>query len=115
MISTAEDIPRLSICWEWQPIWHPLSYMVQPFPGWGLAQAFVLARNSLAKKPAPMVLGDNICLLAIGPWQAFAGRPSRCPTGRATVFGYYVITRTIRVVEFDATGKVLSWRKAQSA
>ncbi|MDZ7923785.1 MAG: glucose-1-phosphate thymidylyltransferase RfbA [Marinagarivorans sp.] len=82
-----------------------IAYQVQPSPD-GLAQAFILAEEFLAGQAAALVLGDN---LFYGHDLVNSLQSAAAKTEGATVFGYHVANpRAYGVVEFDATGKVLS-------
>lgn len=82
-----------------------ISYQVQPSPD-GLAQAFILAEDFLAGSPAALVLGDN---LFYGHDLTNQLRTAANKTSGGTVFGYHVANpKAYGVVDFDATGKVLS-------
>ncbi|MDM7954030.1 MAG: glucose-1-phosphate thymidylyltransferase RfbA [Cyanobium sp. CZS 25K] len=82
-----------------------IQYAIQPSPD-GLAQAFLIGADFLAEGPAALVLGDNL----------FHGHDlvpqlqiSNGPGAGATVFAYPVSDpQRYGVVEFDATGRVLS-------
>jgi glucose-1-phosphate thymidylyltransferase len=82
-----------------------LEYAIQPSPD-GLAQAFLIADDFLAGRPAALVLGDNL----------FHGhdlipqlQSSNRSAGGATVFAYPVSDpERYGVVEFDGDGRVLS-------
>lgn len=81
-----------------------LSYAVQESPD-GLAQAFLIGEDFLGRRPAALILGDNIFY-----GQGF-GRQIKKAVGRydgATVFAYHVNDpERYGVVEFDADGKAL--------
>lgn len=81
-----------------------ITYTQQPSPD-GLAQAFVLGAEHIGDGPVALVLGDNI----------FYGQGMGTQLRRfseidgGAVFGYRVADPTAYgVVEFDATGKVIS-------
>ena len=109
IISTPTDTPRFeSLLGDGSQFGVNLSYKVQPSPD-GLAQAFILGEEFLAREPGAMVLGDNI----------FYGNGFRTllknavkdaeENGRATVFGYYVTDpERFGVVAFDEKGKATS-------
>ena len=106
LISTPEDTPRFAQLLGDGSKWGlNLSYAVQPAPE-GLAQAFIIGRAFVGRDVCALVLGDNI----------FYGhdlslqlqRASERLTG-ATVFAYPVADpERYGVVEFDATGRVIS-------
>lgn len=82
-----------------------IEYAVQPSPD-GLAQAFLIGEEFVAKKPCALVLGDNIFH---GPGLTDKVQKAAKNTEGATVFGYYVSDpQRYGVAEFDSTGKVLS-------
>ena len=81
-----------------------VSYAVQPSPD-GLAQAFLIGEDHIGDEAVSLVLGDNIFY---GPGLGARLRRFDDVDG-AVVFGYQVANPTeYGVVEFDATGKVLS-------
>ncbi|MEI2766055.1 MAG: glucose-1-phosphate thymidylyltransferase RfbA [Dermatophilaceae bacterium] len=81
-----------------------ISYAVQPRPE-GLAQAFVIGADFVGTDPVALVLGDNIFY---GTGLGSALRANTDPTG-GHVFAYHVQDPTAYgVVEFDATGRVVS-------
>ena len=81
-----------------------LSYAVQPSPD-GLAQAFLIGEEHIGDEAVGLVLGDNIFY---GPGLGARLRRFDDVDG-AVIFGYQVANPTeYGVVEFDATGKVLS-------
>jgi glucose-1-phosphate thymidylyltransferase len=81
-----------------------ITYAQQPYPG-GLAQAFIIGEEFIAGDHVALVLGDNIFHGAgMGTTlQRLRSRPG------ATVFAQRVSNpQAYGVVEFDATGKVIS-------
>jgi glucose-1-phosphate thymidylyltransferase len=89
-----------------------IQYAVQPKPE-GLAQAFIIGREFCRGEPVALVLGDNIFHGAglTTLLHAAAARASG-----ATVFGYRVHDpQRFGIVEFDATGKVLSVEEKPAA
>jgi glucose-1-phosphate thymidylyltransferase len=82
-----------------------IDYASQPKPE-GLAQAFIIGREFCRGEPVALVLGDNI-FHGAGLTTLLHSAVSRA--GGATVFGYRVHDpQRFGIVEFDATGKVLS-------
>lgn len=80
------------------------SYVVQPEPK-GLAQAFVLGDEFIAKRRTCLVLGDNI-IYGAGLSRLLRNASSR---EEPQVFAYRVKNpRAYGVVEFDRSGKVIS-------
>jgi len=81
-----------------------LTFAVQPSPD-GLAQAFLIGEEHIGDETVGLVLGDNIFY---GPGLGTRLRNFDDVDG-AVIFGYQVADPTAYgVVEFDATGKVLS-------
>ena len=106
LISTPEDTPRFGQLLGDGSRWGlNLSYAVQPSPD-GLAQAFIIGRDFVARDAAALVLGDNI----------FYGHDLHVQLNRAhdrasgaTVFAYPVADpERYGVAEFDARGQVIS-------
>jgi glucose-1-phosphate thymidylyltransferase len=105
VITTPEDQPQFQRLLGDGKQWGlSLTYGVQHRPE-GIAQAFIIAREFLAGGPAALVLGDNI-LHGVGLGRKLA-RQTR-PVG-GEIFGYPVADpSSYGVVEFDASGRVLS-------
>ncbi|WP_395067874.1 glucose-1-phosphate thymidylyltransferase RfbA [Paraburkholderia silvatlantica] len=106
LISTPDDTPRFSAMLGDGSQWGvSIRYAVQPSPD-GLAQAFVIGRDFIDGHPSALILGDNIF------YGADLGAHLRAADAResgATVFGYHVHDpQRYGVVEFDASGKVVS-------
>jgi glucose-1-phosphate thymidylyltransferase len=106
LISTPEDTPRFAQLLGDGAKWGlNLSYAVQPSPD-GLAQAFLIGRDFVARDTTALVLGDNI----------FYGHDLHVQLERAhvrgegaTVFAYPVADpERYGVAEFDARGRVVS-------
>jgi glucose-1-phosphate thymidylyltransferase len=104
LISTPHDLPRFEKLLGDGSRWGiSLTYKVQPEPK-GIAQAFLVGEEFIDRKPVCLILGDNI----------FYGRMNLDRVvsefqGGARIFGYQVHDpERYGVVEFDATGKVLS-------
>ncbi len=109
VISTPEDTPRFEeLLGDGSQFGISLQYKVQPSPD-GLAQAFILGEEFLARESGAMVLGDNIFYgNGFGRILRRAVKNAE-ENGRATVFGYYVNDpERFGVVDFDETGKALS-------
>jgi glucose-1-phosphate thymidylyltransferase len=82
-----------------------IQYAVQPKPE-GLAQAFIIGREFCRGEPVALILGDNI-FHGAGLTTLLHSAAARAKG--ATVFGYRVHDpERFGIVEFDATGKVLS-------
>jgi glucose-1-phosphate thymidylyltransferase len=81
-----------------------LSYAVQPRPE-GLAQAFVIGRDFIARQRCAMILGDNIFYgNGLGPMLLEEGSQF----DGALIFGYRVKEpRAYGVAQFDAVGQVV--------
>jgi len=89
-----------------------IQYAVQPKPE-GLAQAFIIGREFCRGEPVALVLGDNI-FHGAGLTTLLYSAAAR--TSGATVFGYRVHDpQRFGIVEFDATGKVLSVEEKPNA
>jgi glucose-1-phosphate thymidylyltransferase len=104
IISTPHDTPRFQNLLGDGSRWGiRISYAVQPEPK-GIAQAFLVGEEFIAKEPVCLILGDNI----------FYGKMELDRLisqfdGGAKIFGYYVQDpERYGVVEFDPMGKVLS-------
>jgi glucose-1-phosphate thymidylyltransferase len=104
LISTPHDTPRFqSLLGDGSRWGITLTYAVQPEPK-GIAQAFLIGEQFINSQPVCLILGDNI----------FYGKMHLDNlvsefSGGARVFGYYVNDpERYGVVEFDASGKVLS-------
>jgi glucose-1-phosphate thymidylyltransferase len=106
IISTPQDTPRFEQLLGTGEQWGlDLRYTVQPSPG-GLAQAFIIGETFIGDNPSALVLGDNIFY-----GHEFQGLLSRAMARieGASIFAYHVQDPDrYGVVEFDATGKVLS-------
>jgi glucose-1-phosphate thymidylyltransferase len=82
-----------------------LSYLEQPRPE-GLAQALILGQDFIGDEPVCLILGDNL-FHGHGLFELLA-QASQLQEG-ALIFGYRVSEpQHYGVVEFDATGQVLS-------
>lgn len=106
IISTPEDLPRFrALLGDGSALGLRLEYAEQPRPE-GLAQAFVIGRDFVAGEPVALVLGDNIFH---GMGLTGILRRAGSLTEGGLIFGYLVKDpERYGVVEFDASGKVLS-------
>jgi glucose-1-phosphate thymidylyltransferase len=106
VISTPEHLPLFQQLLQDGSQWGlKFSYVVQPKPE-GLAQAFILGQDFIGNDPVCLVLGDNL-FYGHGLVDILV-RAAQLTTG-ALVFGYRVAEpQHYGVVEFDATGQVLS-------
>lgn len=104
IISTPHDTPRFEALLGDGSQWGVrLSYAVQPEPK-GIAQAFLVGEEFIDGDSVALILGDNIFYGRLGLDKIAAEL-----TSGARVFGYPVTDpERYGVVEFDATGKVLS-------
>jgi glucose-1-phosphate thymidylyltransferase len=104
VISTPHDTPRFRDLMGDGSQWGiRLDYMVQPSPD-GLAQAFVLGAHFIGTDPVTLILGDNLFYGRMGLAEAMDSFRRG-----ALVWGYPVNDpERYGVVEFDATGRVLS-------
>ncbi len=109
IISTPEDLPNFKkLLGTGEQFGVKFFYKEQPKPE-GLAQAFILGKEFIAKDNVALILGDNI-FFGQGFSKTLADvieKTKKC--GGATVFGYKVKdAKRFGVVEFDENGKVLS-------
>ncbi len=106
IISTPEDLPNFEkLLGDGHQFGIKLSYKVQPSPD-GLAQAFIIGEEFIGEHPVCLILGDNIYYGQNFSQQLKAANDV---SHGATVFGYHVTDpERFGVVEFDATGKVIS-------
>jgi len=111
IISTPQDTPRFEALLGNGSRWGiRISYRVQPEPK-GIAQAFLVGEQFIAGNPVCLILGDNIFYGKIGLDAIVKGF-----TGGAIIFGYRVHDpERYGVVEFDATGKVISIEEKPAA
>ncbi len=106
VVSTPQDTPRFrELLGDGREWGLDLSYAVQPEPG-GLAQAFILGRDFVAKGPSCLILGDNIFH---GHDLASSLQRANANERGATVFAYPVKDpERYGVVEFDEKGRAMS-------
>ena len=104
IISTPQDTPRFEALLGDGSRWGiRLTYVVQPEPK-GIAQAFLVGEEFIAKENVALILGDNLFYGKMGFDRIVANFASG-----AIVFGYPVHDpERYGVVEFDKEGKVLS-------
>lgn len=105
IISTPTDLPNFKrLLGDGKQFGCEFSYVEQVVPN-GLAQAFVLGEKFIGKDKVALILGDNIFYGAgIGGLLLENNNPDG-----GVVFAYHVSDpERYGVVEFDATGKVLS-------
>jgi glucose-1-phosphate thymidylyltransferase len=105
IISTPDDLPGFrKLLGDGSLYGIKLSYTEQPSPD-GLAQAFIIGEEFIGDDPCCLILGDNIFYGQITEHLRSAGDQA-CG---ATIFGYHVSDpERFGVVEFDASGQVLS-------
>src|SRR5512142_1858817 len=105
VISTPQDTPRFEQLLGDGSQWGVnLQYAVQPAPE-GLAQAFVIGKDFVARGPSTLVLGDNI--FYGHDLSALLRRATDRKHG-ATVFAYPVVDpERYGVVEFDDRGSAI--------
>src|SRR6201997_491990 len=106
VISTPEDLPKIqTLLRDGSQFGIRLENKVQPKPE-GIAQALLLGEQFIAGSPVALVLGDNIFY---GHDLAKDLRKAAKTTQGARVFAYPVHDpERYGVVEFDASGRVLS-------
>lgn len=113
LISTPVDLPVYrTLLGDGSQFGIRIEYAEQPRPE-GLAQAFIIGRQFINYDPVCLVLGDNIFYGhgLVDPLRRAAAR-----TEGATIFGYYVRDpERYGVIEFDASGKVLSIEEKPAA
>jgi glucose-1-phosphate thymidylyltransferase len=104
LITTPHDVPRFEeLLGGGERFGIELEYAVQPEPK-GIAEAFLIGESFIGGDPVTLILGDNIFYGAIG----LEGIVEGVTTG-AVIFGYPVRDpERYGVVEFDATGRVLT-------
>ncbi len=109
IITTPQDRDRfVELLGSGKDIGMHFEYITQPKPE-GLAQAFILGEEFIGNDSVALVLGDNIFYGhgMPGMLQNIVKRVDE--SNKATVFGYYVKDpQRYGVVEFDASGSVLS-------
>ena len=104
IISTPKDIPMFrDLLGDGARLGMRFAYEEQPKPA-GIAQAFLIGEKFIGDSPVCLILGDNIFYGKLDFFrEALRQREGAC------VFGYQVRDpERYGVVEFDATGKVLS-------
>jgi len=104
LISTPHDTPRFqSLLGDGSRWGIKLTYKIQPEPK-GIAQAFLVGEEFIDNQPVCLILGDNIFYGKMNLDRIVAEFE-----GGARIFGYPVHDpERYGVVEFDASGKVLS-------
>lgn len=112
IISTPQDTERFrDLLGDGNKWGIELQYAVQPRPE-GLAQAFLIGREFVGRKPCALILGDNIFY-----GQGFSGQLQRAAaiTAGATIFAYPVEDpERYGVVEFDGQGHAVSLEEKPS-
>ena len=106
IISTPQDTPRFEqLLGDGRQWGLNIRCAVQPAPG-GLAQAFLIGESFIGSNPSALVLGDNI-FYGHDLDNLLSNAVARVKG--ATIFAYHVQDpERYGVVEFDASGKVLS-------
>ncbi len=105
IISTPHDLPSFEALLGDGGQWGlSFTYIAQPRPE-GIAQAFILGKSFVDKKPVCLILGDNI-FYGHGLPESLSAAADR--TTGATVFGYWVKNpQRYGVVSFDGSGKAV--------
>ena len=106
IISTPQDLPAFRRLLGDGSQWGiAISYAEQPSPD-GLAQAFLIGRDFIARDPSCLILGDNIFFGHDVP--VSLRRAAAAPAG-ATIFAYHVNNPSAYgVVEFASDGRALA-------
>jgi glucose-1-phosphate thymidylyltransferase len=106
VISTPHDLPLFrQLLGDGEDYGLRISYAEQPRPE-GLAQAFLIGADFIANDSVSLILGDNIFH---GHGLAETLARARAGSEGATILGYRVSNpERYGVVEFDASGRVLS-------
>jgi glucose-1-phosphate thymidylyltransferase len=106
IISTPADLPRFQQLLGHGEQWGiRLSYAEQPRPE-GLAQAYIIGADFVARDRSVLILGDNV-YYGHGLTDLLKSAAAR-PSG-ATIFGYHVSDpERYGVVEFDENGRAIS-------
>ncbi len=108
IISTPRDLPMFrELLGSGENLGMRFEYVIQEKPN-GLAEAFILGEKFLDGEGGALVLGDNIFFGQ--KFSAMLGNATESvKTKGACIFGYFVRDpRAYGVVEFDASGKVIS-------
>jgi glucose-1-phosphate thymidylyltransferase len=105
-ISTPQDLPRFSeLLGDGRQLGLDFTYLEQQAPR-GIAEAILIGKSFIREEPVCLILGDNIFYGHRLP--EMLREAARIQEG-AIVFGYYVKDpQRYGVIEFDASGKVLS-------
>ena len=108
IISTPRDLPNFrNLLGDGSLMGIHLSYKEQPAPN-GLAEAFLIGEDFIGDDSCAMVLGDNI-FYGNGFSALLKEAMKNAKNSISTIFGYYVDDpERFGVVEFDASGKVIS-------
>lgn len=109
IISTPQDLPNFKkLLGTGEQFGVNFSYKEQPSPD-GLAQAFILGEEFIAKDSVAMVLGDNVFYGAGFSSMLKNAVNNAEKNANATVFGYPVKDpERFGVVEFDNNGKAIT-------
>lgn len=109
IISTPDDLPSFQkLLGDGNDLGIHLSYAVQPSPD-GLAQAFIIEEEFIAKDDVCLILGDNIFYGHGLPEMLQSAIDNIKEKNKATVFGYNVKDpQRYGVVDFDVNGNAIS-------
>ena len=109
IISTPQDLPRFqSMFGDGHHLGISFTYKEQLQPK-GIAESFLIGQDFIGDDSVCLVLGDNIFFGSSFTELLWNSRLTVSTEGGATVFGYYVNRpEAYGIVEFDATGNVIS-------
>ena len=115
VISTPRDLPMFrELLGSGEQLGMQFEYIIQEKPN-GLAEAFILGEKFLNGEGGALVLGDNI-FYGQGFSSMLKDAAESVNQQGACIFGYFVKDpRAYGVVEFDATGKVMSLEEKPTA
>jgi glucose-1-phosphate thymidylyltransferase len=113
VISTPHDLPQIQrLLGDGSQFGLALTYAAQPHPG-GIAQAFLIGEEFIARQPVCLILGDN---LFYGQGLTPLLVEAAALHNGARVFAYHVQDPArFGVVEFDAAGRAVTLEEKPAA